>query len=128
MDDWLVSVVKDGKVRELYFSHDLREMVAIRALHPGSSFETCRIGVRQPQQAEFVPSKKLRGGRPGNKAWAKRIVCIETGETWPTVIECAKATGLPTWSLYKSVHNGNDVRGFHFVVAKNNNVIDDETK
>lgn len=120
MDDWLVSVVKDGKVRELYFSHDLQDMATIRALHPGSSFETCHVCVeKQEKQEEYVPVGGLQRGRPTSKSWAKRVMCVETGETWNTVMECSRLTGIPTWSLYKSVHRNCEIRGLHFTVIKN---------
>lgn len=113
MDDWLVSVVKDGKVQELYFSRDLADMVAIRALNPGCSFEKCYVGdshQRQKQTCSDNPKNK-------KKKWPRRVMCLETGETWPSIIKCSKDTGIPEWTLYKRVKDGSEVRGCHYVIV-----------
>lgn len=114
MDDWLVSVVKDGKVKELYYSRDLADMIAIRALNPGCSFEKCHIGIEVPKQESQCTERP----KEERRKWAKRVQCVETGETWPTIIECSKATGIAKWTLYKSVHDGSSALGLHFVVIK----------
>lgn len=108
-----MSVVKDGKVQELYFSNDLSDMITIRALNPGCSFEKCHIDIEKQQEQEMDDKPKQ-----GRKKWAKRVLCVETGETWPTVIECSKATGIAKWTLYKSVYDGSSVGGLHFIVQK----------
>lgn len=117
MDDWLVSVVKDGKVVDLYFSHDLSDTRAIKALHPGCSLEAGRVKEEEKPLPVFVPEgkgKKKRTSSRERKSWACFVRCVETEATWPTVVECSKATGIPTWAIYKSIHKDYVANGFRF--------------
>ena len=116
MDDWLVSVVKDGKVTELYYSEELNDLATIRAMHRGCVVETLRLTeVSKTEYSEYVSAGKRKKGRKSSKPWAYRVQCVETGETWPSVIECSKATGIPSWSVYKSIHHGYSAFGRHFI-------------
>ena len=116
MDDWLVGIVKDGKVVELYFSRELNDLQAIRTMHKGCGVETLRIADNKaPERAEYVGKEKKRKDRRSGKPWAYRLQCVETGETWSSVVECSKATGIPSWAVYKSIHYGYNAFGKHFI-------------
>ena len=116
MDDWLVSVVKDGKVTELYYSEELNDLATIRAMHRGCIVETLRLTeVSKTEYSEYVSAGKRKKGRKSSKPWAYRLQCVETGETWSSVVECSKATGIPSWAVYKSIHYGYNAFGKHFI-------------
>ena len=116
MDDWLVSVVKDGKVTELYYSEELNDLATIRAMHRGCVVETLRLTeFAEPEFSDYVSTEQRRKGRKGSGRWAHKVQCVETGEMWPSVVECAKSTGLPSWAVYKSIHQGYCAYGRHFV-------------
>ena len=105
MDDWLVSVEKDNKIIELYYSEELHDIDTIRAIHRGCKVEAVQIavGVR-------VKNKK----KCDTKLPTKRVRCIETGDEYLSSLDCADTLGIPRWNIYKSIQRGIATRGLHF--------------
>lgn len=110
-DNYLISIVCKGKIVELYYSHDLCELGALKAMHKDCDVEVLKIKEPDIPKPAFKPTGKLtRNGKP----WANRVQCVETGLVYDSVVECSKKTGIPIWSLYKSVHKGYMASGYHF--------------
>ena len=109
MDDWLVSVVSDGKVVDLYFSDELEDIATIRALHKDCELEAMRLTEPAPvcveQPAE--PVKRVR-------IQSRRVRCVETGQTYISATACAEAIGLPRWNIYKAIQRGITAAGKHY--------------
>lgn len=109
MDDWLVSVCKDNKIVEIYFSKDLREMDAISAIHRGCVFQAVKLSTNDEcKKEEDIPSVEK------GKNLSKRVRCIETGDVYLSSLDCAEALGIPRWNIYKSIQRGIATRGLHF--------------
>lgn len=108
MDDWLVSVIKNGKVLDLYLSEDLCDLNTIRAMHKGCDVEAMHIAVNIHDNKNKKTFKETKVMIP------KRVRCIETNETFASVSECSNAVGVSRWSIYKAVRNGFCVDGKHY--------------
>lgn len=109
MDEWLVSVVKEGKVVELYFSDELEDLDTIRAMHKGCVVESIRIARR----VNAVKVKDVSVSQ-GVKRRSKRIRCIENGIIYESSAECAKILGIHRDNIYKSISRGITAGGYHF--------------
>ena len=108
MDDYLVSVVKDGKVVDLFFSANLSETDALRAIYRGCSIDAFkmpyRLGLSESQTLTMAGDRTLR-----------RIVrCVETSVVYRSVRECASVLGIPVKSIYLSIGTGCAASGLHF--------------
>ena len=108
MDDWLVSVISDGKVIDLYLSEDLCDLNTIRAMHKGCDVEAMHIAV------EIDPYKRGKIIKETRLLIPKRVRCFETKEIFASVSECSNAVGASRWSIYKAVRNGFCVDGKHY--------------
>lgn len=110
MDDWLVSVVRDDKVVELYYSEELQDMQTIRALHKGCKIEAARIGdVKIGMASDGDVMQKL-----GSIAVSRRVRCVETGKVYLSAAECSADVRIKRWNIYKAIQNGIAARGLHF--------------
>lgn len=109
MDDWLVSVVKDGKVVDLYYSEGLRDLSAIRVLHRDCEIETMllRRNVRPTDDDSLV-----------ERPLSRPVRCIETGYVYISAAACAKALGVPRCNVYKAIQRGLAIRGCHYEYNK----------
>lgn len=111
MDDWLVSVVKDKKVIDLYFSDGLRDIATIRALHKDCEIETMLLRKNSQPDNNDDDNKFVR--------WQSRPVrCIETGEVFSSAAACAMALGVGRCNVYKAIQRGLAVRGNHYEYKK----------
>ena len=111
MDDWLVSIEKNGKVVELYFSKGLIDLDTIRALHKGCDVNAVRIMTRDKSVCE----EKCQNKKDKNRKWQIRsVTCIETGQTWNSAADCSKSIGVPRSNVYKAIQRGITAGGFHF--------------
>ena len=106
MDDWLVSVEKDNKIVELYYSEELHDIDTIRAIHRGCNVEAVQIAVST--------SARNKKSKCDTKLLSKRVRCIETGDIYPSSLDCADALGISRWNIYKSIQRGIATRGLHF--------------
>ena len=113
-NNYLISVTQDGKVVELYYSSDLRELSAIRAMHQGCYVESMKLKEPAVKLPEYVSEGKRNRLSRNGKPWANRVQCVETGEIWPSVVDCSKATGVALHAIYKSIHKGYNASGCHF--------------
>ena len=116
MDDWLVSVVEDGKVKELYLSDDLCDIRTIKALHKGNDVERMRIvstwEIERPPKYEYG----------SNDGWhIRRVMCADTGEVFASVSDCAEHFGVSRWNVYKAIRRGITAGGHRFVYLENEN-------
>lgn len=110
MDDYLVSVVNDGKVVDLYFSN-LEDIDTIRALHRGCDIETMRVGGTAQPKSNGDSRKKLH-------RQLHAVRCIETGVVYPSVKECSRETGIGVKSIYESIRRGIAAKGMNFEYLK----------
>ena len=106
MDDWLVSVEKDNKIVELYFSENLHDIDTIRAIHKG-----CRIKSVQIAESSNTKDEKKHDDV---KSLSKRVRCAETGVIYLSTSDCSNALGIPRWNIYKAIQRGIAAGGLHF--------------
>lgn len=109
MDDWLVSVCKNGKVIELYYSYELKDIDTIRALHPGCLVETMCVYKSEKQNVQDVGVVI-----PKQRYVTKRVKCVETGEEYKSVSSCSSEIGESRWTVYKAVQVGYEINGKHY--------------
>ena len=109
MDNWLVSIIKNGKVVELYFSDDLRDLDTIRAMHSDCDVEFGPIecGIQLPETFQRVNEVRRKLGR--------RVMCKETHEVYLSVKECSNRTGIPAKSIYESIRLHISAKGKNFI-------------
>ena len=102
MDDWIVGIVKNGKVKELYLSDGLKDIDAIRALHRDCEVETMKVFPDAPSPVKT------------EKRITRRVLCQETNVVYESVYECSDTLGFSRWNIYKAIHRGTATGGFHF--------------
>lgn len=108
MDKWLVSVEKCGKVVALYFSKRLKEFAAIRAMHKGCKIIATNLNVKSSVEDDEDKNKE------SEKCLTKKVKCIETGEIFSSVTECANTIKVPRWNVYKAIQRGSVLCKRHY--------------
>lgn len=108
MDDWIVSIVKNGKVTELYFSDGLRDITAIRAMHRDCDVEVMRL------VSEKTATPEEQGTKVTKRFTTRRVVCFETGVVFDSAFECSEVMGVSRCNIYKAIQRGIAAGGFHF--------------
>ena len=100
MNNWLVSVEKNGKVVELYYSKNLNDFGAIRAIHPGCNVVASRMNNMQQED------KGVKEQIEPTKSTTRRVRCLDTGEIFNSVTDCAESLNVSRWNVYKAIHRG----------------------
>ena len=109
MKTYLISIVCEGVVKELYYS-DGSDMQTIRALHPNCDIETVLLS----ESEDMVVLPEYKSIKTRNGRWANLVRCIETGQTWKNAKECALDMGLSPTNIYKSINKRIAANGLHF--------------
>ena len=144
MKQYQVSVIVDGKCVHLYFSHDLDDLVTIRALYRDGHIEIFDFSrfmfLSDAEVAEEVHNSRLRwrdslvrsrmcgpdpmppetppGKKKKTKLWRLTVMCVETGQVFGSVTECSSHIGLPYMTIMNCIKHGNGTRGLHFIAVK----------
>lgn len=139
--NYLVSVFVDGKHINSYFSVCLDDLVTIRALHKGCEVsifdlqdfttlskeqvenEIKKSGERWKKSLERRPEKpvvrpsaqKKPKKKKSKKYWERQVMCVETGQVFPTIRDCSEKTGIPYMTISNCIRRKNATRGVHFV-------------
>ena len=104
MDDWLVSVCRDGKVVELYYSQGLTDIDTIRAMH-----RTCKIEAflvrRSVEKMEWNVS---------STSCHKKVICVATGEIFNSVNELSQSIGVSRGNVYRNIIRGYAINGKYY--------------
>ena len=114
MDDYLVGVVVDGKVVDLFYSKALSEVDAARVIWPSCTLEVIDLSSHVEKPAP-VPAMSLDTVR---RHINRRVVCIETGEVFRSVSACSRDMLIPADSIYKSIRQNIAAYGYHFIYEK----------
>lgn len=143
---FLVSVFDNGKNVNSFFSECLDDLVTIRAIHKGCeitifdiehfafltdeqvdievrksgerwklSMERC---VQKEEETKPVPVVKEKRRKP-KKYWERPVMCVETGQIFPSIRDCSEKTGIPYMTITNCIRRKNATRGVHFVNATN---------
>lgn len=51
----------------------------------------------------------------GKITYSKKCRCVETGQTWSTQIDCAKAIGVSSSKIYESIRFQEPINGLHYI-------------
>lgn len=124
--NYLVSFTKKGKVVDLYFLQTVDEVEVFTAIahSRGCKVEFFRLNDDVPAQElnkEPIESKEPSEApkKPTNYTyWERPVQCLETGEIFPSIKECAKKYGISYKSLYNCIRSGNPRKGLHFFFSQ----------
>jgi len=86
--------------------------------------ENCRhaqLGLKRTEADRKANSKRNMGGRNGN---AKQVICIETGQIFPTAKEAALSVGLKRASVAMAIRKGFKSKNLHWAYVKKEQVKD----
>lgn len=117
VNNYLISVVRNGKVVDLHYSDNLSDLRAIKLHetvergHKDSDFNIYPLCGYNIDVKEEGVSGLSRNGNPPN-----RVKCIETGVVYDSVTACSRLTGIPEVSLRKSIRSGVLAYGYHFIL------------
>lgn len=139
--NYLVSVFVNGRNENSYFSENLDDLATIKAMHNDceiSIFDLTNYTTMPKNQVESEIRKsgerwkkslevaKERSVQPAKKPvvrivrkkkkkfWERRVVCVETGQIFPTIRYCSEKTGIPYMTIVNCIRRGNATRGVHF--------------
>ena len=140
---FLVSVFDGGKNVNSFYSKCLDDLATIRAIHKGCEItifdlvhfafltdeqvesEIKRSGLRWKQSLDRRLRKVEEKPKPvitakdkrkkQKKYWERRVMCVETGQIFPSIRDCSEKTGIPYMTINNCIRRGNATRGVHFV-------------
>lgn len=141
--NYLVSLFVSNKHVNSYFSVNLDDLVTIKAMHRNCEIDICDLqdftimpkeqveyeirksGVRWKRSMErrkhdvsvVKPQKQSQPKEKRKKYWERPVLCVETGQIFPSVRDCSDKTGIPYMTIINCIRNGNATRGVHFVNA-----------
>lgn len=69
-----------------------------------------------------IPKRKGRRKNPNKakkpkKYWKRPVKCVETGQIFLSIRDCAEHLGLSHTSIFNAINSGNARKGLHFVNA-----------
>lgn len=110
MDDYLVAVIVGGIVVDLFYSRNLSELDAVRALNKGCKIDVMRlrkpVRTTVPVPATELGTKRREPNRP--------VRCVETGTVYGSVTEASVSMLIPKDNIYKSLRQHIAAYGYHF--------------
>ena len=113
-NNYLVSVSRNSKVINLYYSEDLSDLNAIKAMHRDCDVDVFRLRNKpmvRPPKEEKTETFISRNGKP----FANRVKCIENDIVYSSVAEVSKRLNIPTWAIYHAIRRNIAAYGYHFV-------------
>lgn len=140
---FLVSVFDGGKNVNSFFSKCLDDLATIRAIHKGCEItifdlenfafitdeqvesEVRKSGQRWKQSLErrvqqtthkpkpVISAKEKR--KKQKKYWERPVMCVETGQIFPSIRDCSEKTGIPYMTINNCIRRKNATRGVHFI-------------
>lgn len=111
--NFLVSVVKDGKVTGLYWSEALVELNTIKRIHHSDDVSVMDMQsyvTRKTEEVQNIRRKISKNGKP----YANRVRCIETGVIYNSVSDACHKLGIPRVNIYKAIRMSAPTAGYHF--------------
>lgn len=111
--NFLVSVVKDGKVTGLYWSEALVELNTIKRIHHSEDVSVMDMQsyvTRKTEEVQNIRRKISKNGKP----FANRVRCIETGVIYNSVSDACHKLGIPRVNIYKAIRMNAPTAGYHF--------------
>lgn len=115
-NNYLVSVVKDGKVTGLYWSESLVDLKTIKMLHKNGEVGVMDMKGYRPKESvpvevpKFVRKQLSKNGKP----FGNRVRCIETGKIYESVADASRQLGIPRINIYMAFRRGIAAYGYHF--------------
>jgi len=65
-----------------------------------------------------IPKNVLaENGRKNGKKASKPVTCVETGKTYPSIMEASRETGINPGNISSSCRRGGKFKGFHWVFS-----------
>ena len=112
---YLVSIIRDGKVWKQFIRYTRHEAEATAKAHEDRfkafNIETEVRQVYSKTKADLEPVT-MHIERP---AYARPVVCIDTGLVYASPMDAAKLNGIPYHSLLLAIRNGNDYNSKHYM-------------
>lgn len=116
---FLVHFYKDGKVVGQEFCSTENQVRVLQALAHEKNYET-EVSCMQLETKKGSPASIMTKKIDIEKeTWEKKVVCIETGEVFPSIRECSRCHGIIYRSLVNAIQSGNSRKGLHFALVKN---------
>ena len=130
---YLISVFIQDKCVHLFFADDLDDLVTIVAVYKHcdlSVFDLPAVrALTYEEVCDAVVEARERWGMQRTVAvvqkavvqkgqWRRRIMCVETGQVFSSLRECADHTGIPYTTIAGSIRRGKSTRGVHFVIVE----------
>jgi hypothetical protein len=116
-NNFLISVVRKGVVVALHWSHKLRELATIRAMHPGCDIEIADMTGGKPIFDEPQVDE------PKPRHYRCKVRCIETGKEFKSIKDCCATNGYNAQTLYLAIKHGTDIGGYHYEYIPNERII-----
>lgn len=137
-----------GKCVANYDVHDLDILVVVRAKYRNCELSIYDFEKMRPLCASEIEDALRRshekwraviyGGLPDNgsrkpdipkqKAWKIQVMCIESGETYGSIRDCANAMHIPYMTILNCIRRGNATQGVHFLLVEHVNEKDNESE
>ena len=106
--NYLIAVIKEGKVVNLHWSEALKDFRTIKILNPNCTFEVIRPAKNVVEKTIHLKPYSRNRKNPN------MVRCIDTGEIYSSIRECSKKTGIPQVGIYQSIRKGCYARGVRF--------------
>ena len=114
-----VSFSKDGKVVDQEFCDTEEQVSVLQALAHKKNYDMevfyMQVETKKGSPAS-ISTKKIEFEK---ETWEKKVVCIETGEVFPSIRECSRCHGIIYRSLVNAIKSGKSRKGLHFALVKN---------
>ena len=116
---FFVSFSKDGKVVDQEFCDTEEQVRVLQALAHKKNYDMeifyMKVETKKGSPAS-ISTKKIEFEK---ETWEKKVVCIETGEVFPSIRECSRCHGIIYRSLVNAIKSGNSRNGLHFALVSN---------
>ncbi len=114
---YLAVFVKDGKVKEQHHlkTSDQVEVFKAIAHSKGCDIDVFSLVLPESKVAEKeIAPKCNETNKIQKKGWERPVLCVETGQVFPTIRDCSEKTGIPYMTISNCIRRKNATRGVHF--------------
>lgn len=111
---YLVHFHKNGKVFDTEICDTEDQVRVLQAMARQKDYEievSCIQSGNKKDSPASIITKKIDVEK---ETWGKRVVCVETGEVFPSIRECSLYHGIIYKSLYNAIKSGMPRKGLHF--------------
>ena len=119
---YLCSAEKEGKIVDIVFRRNRYSVLEYKNMQEKLGRKVSISLIEWCENDSLANNKIVRKCNasklkyPAKKGWSKRVICIETGEIYNTILQCQTLNKIGSWVIREVLYKGREFEGRHYKI------------